>query len=542
MESKDRPSQEELRSLFNDYLTGKKKVQAPQPQPQARPSRPSRPKPPKPPPPKKDVLPESLDPAQRNRLRGIKSAVPFPIYKRLVQLPELAKDPAAFIARWDRLVNGFGLKAAAGVLLGDTKPEEASDLRLSQLLRCDPKEAKALAAEPRFAAMPVERRALAVRDRVLNLARRWECPPPAAIRVLTGKQAEEELAAQYLSRKLRLERKDAEKLLARQPAGEPMARALGLVQKLQAQAGEDKSALPAAAAQLLESVTAEERLLKSVSEGLGIPEALAARLCELPAAKRFPPPERAGAVIAEGKALAAELGATAEQAARQLLGELPAEELEEVLGRGIASALGIDQSSAADLARTPEVKAVPVQERVKKAVRRSEFMAERLRCKVPEAAALLTGTPPAGALARVLRSRLGIGEEAAAQLADWLGVQPGGAAESAIGVVEKVEETKAAESCTIDQAALLVCGRLTPADIKASHLAAELGIAQDLALKLVAWLAAEKVAEPEAKARIRSLRSWAAETMDQACRMLIKEIPTPTKSDSDVLPFSGAWE
>ena len=63
-----------------------------------------------------------------------------------------------------------------------------------------------------------------------------------------------------------------------------------------------------------------------------------------------------------------------------------------------------------------------------------------------------------------------------------------------------------------------------------------------LARKVVAWMDAEKVGEMETKARLRNLRAWAADTMDQACRMLLKEIPTPTKSDSDIVPYSGAWD
>ncbi|MBI4422916.1 MAG: hypothetical protein HY554_04280 [Elusimicrobia bacterium] len=544
----DRPSQDELRSLFNDYLTGKRKVApAPAPPPPRRPQPPRAPRAPKaarpaPPPKEVETLPPGLDPAQLRRLAVLKGSLPPPRYKRIARSPDLAKEPAAFFARWDRLLNAYGMKGAAAVLLGELRPEDACVLRLAQLLACDPSRARRLTSAPRFASLPIERRALAIRDLITQSAKRWDCPIEAVARAVAGELAESELAATALARKLRIEDSAAKILLSRQAPGDAVPRALELAQKLLQEAAQRRVALSEVVASTLESIQAEELLWRSVASELSIPADLAERLCALPAVRGLPPGERGSRVVQEAKSLAAELGSSPSQACRLLRGELPAAELDQLVGQAIAAGLSVDPAVGLALARHPEVSAAPAAERAKKAVRRVLRLADELRCAPPEAAGLLLGSLAPDALASILRARLALAEGPAEALLQWVRSQPGVPVDSVAGAIERVEETRASASCTNDQAALLVCGRLSLADLRAARLADELGISPELASRLVAWMDAEKVGDAEARARVRSLRSWAAATMEQACRMLLKELPTPTKSDSDALPFSGAWE
>ena len=544
----DRPSQDELRSLFNDYVTGKRKSA---PAPAASPPRKPRParaaRPPKEvrpaaPAKKTEALPANLNPAQLKKLQIIKGSLPLPKYKRITQLADLGKDPAAFFARWDRLLNGYGMKGAAAVLLGETTPLEACVLRLTQLLRCGPAQAKKLVLAQQFASLPSERRAISIRDRILQLAKRWDCPTEEVARVASGEMTESDLAVMVLARKLRIDGSAARILIARQVPGDPVPQALELAQKIQLEAMSRQAALSLVVDGILRDIKTEELLSRSVAQELSIPEDLAARLCDRPALQPVPAGERGSRAAAEVRGLAAELGCSGEQACRSLCGELPAAEIDEIVARAIASRLELEPAAVLELGRHPDLNAVPVHQRAKKAVRLVQLLAERLRCTIAEAAGLMSGVAAPSLLASILRSRLALAADVVEQLADWIRTQPGTLEDSVTSAIERVEETKASAACTGDQAALLVCGRLTPADLRASQLAGELAMSPALARKVVAWMDAEKVGEMETKARLRNLRAWAADTMDQACRMLLKEIPTPTKSDSDIVPYSGAWD
>lgn len=539
----DRPSQDQLRSLFNDYLTGKRKAT-----PSAPPERPPRkPKPqairkPSPPPKPVEVLPPNLNPKQLGRLKGLKGTLPPAAYRRLLALPELAKDAGAFFSRWDRLVNGFGLKGAAGVLLGDAKPEDACVTRLSQLLRCDPKQAGELARLERFATLPPERRALSIRDRVTQLAKRWDCPPESAAAVLAGKATEAEVAERTLARKLRVDAGVARLLLSGEPPGEPAAVALALAARLQQGAMAARVALSEVVQARLAELKAERELSGAVAAELQVPEELAARLCARAGVRELAALERGKRTVAEVRHAASELGCAAAEAARWVAGELAAGELDAIVGRKLASSLGVEAGLGLELARHPEHAAVPPLERAKKAEKAARALAQALGCGAAEAAGLLAGTIPPAALAAMLRARLGTSEEPAAALAVWVRAQPGALGDAALGALDRVAELKKDAGCTLDQAALLLSGRLTPEGLRAERLAEELRVAPELAAKVIAYIDAEKLPEAEAKVRLRNLRSWAADTMELACRMLIKEVPTPTKSDSDAIPFSGAWE
>lgn len=547
MERKDdRPSQDELRSLFNDYLTGKRPVTPPTTPAAPRKSRPPRPAAPpraaRPAPPPKESLPPNLSPAQLAKLKGLKGSLAPAQYQRILRLAGLALEPAAFFGTWDRLVNGYGMKGAAAVLLGELQPEEACVARLAGLLRCPPKDAKELVMDQRFAGLPVERRAIAVRDRIVQSAKRWDCPVEWAQRAVLGRLAQGELAAMLLARKLRVDDPTARALLGGAGAADPVGRALELALTIQREATERQAALSAVVAGRLEDLKAERLVGETVVRELSIPQDAASRLCERPPIRALAPGARARRAIEEVRSLAAALGCSALEACRQLCGELAAAELDTIVGRGIAAELGLELEAAVELGRSRELSSVPPTERAKKAARRARLLAEELRCGVREAAALLAGNASAALLAGVLRARLGLSESAAAALAGWLGSRPEGPAEGVQAAVERVERDARAGAYSAEQAALLVCGRVTVADLRAAQLVGELGIDLGLAGKLVAWMDAEKIGDAEAKVRIRNLRAWAAGTMELACRMLLKEIPTPTKSDSDALPFSGAWE
>ena len=541
-------SQDELRSRFNDYLTGKRKVEPPPAASPPRKPRPARvPRPPKavrPAAPAKnaEALPANLNPAQLAKLKIIKGSLPFPKYKRITQLAELGKDPAAFFARWDRLLNGFGMKGAAAVLLDETTTEQACVLRLTQLLRCDPAAAKKLVVAQQFASLPSERRAIPIRDRVLQLAKRWECSSESAARVVTGEMSESDLAVKVLASKLRIDDSAARTLIARREPGDPVPRTLELAQKIQLEAMSRQAALSLVVDGILGDIKAEEQLSRSVAQELSIPEDLATRLCDRPTLRPIPAVERGSRAAAEVRSLAAELGFSVEQACRFLCGELPAAEIDESVARAIATGLGLEPAAVLELSRHPDLKTAPVQQRAKKAVRRVQLAVENLRCTIAEAAGLLSGVAAPSLLASILRTRLTLGEDTVEHLVEWIRTQPGAPEDVITSAIERIEDTKASASCTADQAALIVCGRLTPADIRATEIARELAMSPALARKLVDWMEAEKVGERDAKARIRNLRTWAADSMDQACRMLLKEIPTPTKSDSDLVGYKGAWD
>ncbi|MBI4347137.1 MAG: hypothetical protein HY553_09805, partial [Elusimicrobia bacterium] len=491
-----------------------------------RPARPARPEPPA------DKLPPSLDEAQAKRLRALKPSLPPATYKRLIEHPELAQDPAGFLNRWDKLVNGFGLRAGAAVLFGTMKAEEACVARLAQLLRWDPLDVRRLTALAAFADVPVERRALAIRDKIVQQARRWESTPDAVIRVLTGRQSEREVALQVFSRKLKIQQGPAAALLSSLPPAEPAAQAAELAKSLLAEAAQRKIALPVLIQERIARIETEERVLRTVARDLAISPELAAKLVR----------SRGPDVVPEARALADTLGCSKAEAARQLIGELPEGELHAIVGRALAADLKVERQEGTALAKLPDLRDTPPAERAKSAARRVRALAEQLGVGSREAVVLLLGTADDELLGALLASRLALSPDSAGRLVRWVRAQGGALADAVVAAAERVEETRKAESCSADQAAQLVGGVITPAELRDKRLADELGISIELARKLAAWLEAEKVAEPDAKARLRNLRSWAAPDMEQACRMLLKEIPTPKKSDSDVLPYSGAWE